>query len=226
MPAHLLDNPAWHAMVGPQAALSLRNGRAARYRGDVSLLAALETPTTEALRDLEALVAPEGAVLIAGVESLPALGSGWRLEDPMSLVQMLCQTPLDGSELEVELLGANHAHEVMALVEKTQPGPFLPGTLAMGRYVGVRDNRRLVAMAGERMRLRGFSEISAVCTEPSHQGRGLAEALVRKIAVSIQAAGDVPFLHVLADNPRAIRLYERLGFRERRRTRIAALVRC
>jgi predicted GNAT family acetyltransferase len=226
MSEQLLDNPIWHSLVGPQQALAVRNGRAARYVEGVSILAALETPTPEALTDMEALVAPEDVVLLSGVDALPDLGRSWRLGDPMTLVQMVCETTLAASKVEVVSLGAADANEVMILVEKTQPGPFLPGTLRMGRYLGVREGGRLVAMAGERMKPTGFTEVSAVCTDPSQRGRGLGEALVRKIAVPIQAAGCMLFLHVVEQNERAIALYERMGFRERRRTRIAPVVRC
>ena len=57
----------------------------------------------------------------------------------------------------------------------------------------------------------GWTEISAVCTDPAHRGQGLAARLVRAVAVGIREHGDVPFLHAAADNHAGIRLYERLG---------------
>jgi predicted GNAT family acetyltransferase len=109
-------------------------------------------------------------------------------------------------------LGAADVDEMLALVERTKPGPFLPRTHELGRYVGVRDGTRLVAMAGERLRCDGVTEISAVCTDGDHRGRGLASVLVADCVRHIRARGDTPFLHAAEDNTNAIRVYERLGF--------------
>ncbi len=90
----------------------------------------------------------------------------------------------------------------------------------MGTYLGIRHEGRLIAMAGERLRLPGWTEISAVCTDPEHRGRGLATRLVRAVAAGIRDRGDTPFLHAAAENTRAIRLYESIGFTLRRRSAI------
>jgi predicted GNAT family acetyltransferase len=117
---------------------------------------------------------------------------------------------------EAVVLGAADVPEMLDLVTRTRPGPFLQRTIALGTYLGVRRGEALVAMAGERMRPPGWTEISAVCTDPAHRGQGLAERLVRAVAVGIRARGDVPFLHAAADNHAGIRLYARLGFSHRR----------
>ena len=110
---------------------------------------------------------------------------------------------------------------MLALVERTRPGPFLPRTIELGTYLGVRDDGVLVAMAGERLHPPGWTEISAVCTDPAARGRGLATRLVRALVHGIRARGEQPFLHAAADNP-AIGLYESLGFRHRRGVTFAA----
>ena len=102
-----------------------------------------------------------------------------------------------------------------ALAELTQPGPFHARTHALGGFVGVRENGRLIAMAGERLQAPGFTEISAVCTHPDARGRGLAGKLMRLVAAGIVARGEQLFLHVYPHNKGAIALYERLGFRHR-----------
>ena len=102
------------------------------------------------------------------------------------------------------------------LVTRTEPGPWRPRTVEFGGYVGVRDRGALVAMAGERMRPPGFTEVSAVCTEPEYRGRGLAGGLTRVVAAAIAARGDRPMLHASAHNAGAVRLYESLGFRQTR----------
>ncbi|WP_278256083.1 GNAT family N-acetyltransferase [Nocardioides convexus] len=119
------------------------------------------------------------------------------------------------ARVEVVALGPADSAAMRALVERTKPGPFWERTHEMGRYVGVRDGDRLVAMAGERLRPPGATEISAVCTAPEARGRGLAAALVTDAAHAIAARGEQPFLHVAASNTGAIALYERLGFRVR-----------
>ncbi|MNR28329.1 putative acetyltransferase [compost metagenome] len=82
----------------------------------------------------------------------------------------------------------------------------------MGRYIGMRAQGRLVAMAGERMHPAGHVEISAVCVDDDWRGKGLAGRLMQRLQRDILQRGESPFLHVLSDNRNAIALYERLGF--------------
>ena len=112
-------------------------------------------------------------------------------------------------------MGEKDAADVLQLALLTRPGPFRAGTHALGRFLGVRDGRRLVAMAGERMKLDGHVEISAVCTHPDYRGRGYGGALMRAVGERILSEGDIPFLHAYAANKGAIALYRSLGFRKR-----------
>ena len=60
---------------------------------------------------------------------------------------------------------------MLELTAATEPGPFLPQTIQMGRVLGIRSSDgRLAAMAGERLRSTEFAEISAVCTHPEFRG--------------------------------------------------------
>ena len=113
-------------------------------------------------------------------------------------------------------LGAADVPEMLALVKRTRPGPFLPRTIELGPYLGVRRDGELIAMAGERLHPAGWSEISAVCTDERYRGQGLGSRLVRAIAAGIRERGERPFLHAAASNTGAIRLYESMGFRHRR----------
>ncbi len=119
--------------------------------------------------------------------------------------------------LEVALLGDDDVPDMLALAKLTEPGPFLARTPELGRYIGVRRNGRLLAMAGERFQVPGHVEISAVCTHPDARGEGLAAELTLNVAQSIREGGDEPFLHVLDHNENAIRLYQKLGFVIRRK---------
>ena len=118
--------------------------------------------------------------------------------------------------MEAVRLTAADVPEMLDLIARTRPGPFRPRTIEMGVYLGIRRDGRLVAMAGERLHPPGWTEISAVCTDPAFRRRGLATRLVRAVAAGIRARGETPFLHAAADNTEAIRLYESLGFRLRR----------
>ena len=73
-------------------------------------------------------------------------------------------------------------------------------------------------MAGERLHPPGWTEISAVCTDPAYRGQGLATRLVSAVAAGIADRGDRVLLHALATNTPAIDLYLSRGFRLRRYT--------
>jgi predicted GNAT family acetyltransferase len=223
---HLLDNPIWSSLTGSRHSdLGHRNGAAARYRADVSMLAAVAEPSPAALEDLAKLVDPEDSVLVMGLDGLDDVGPLWSRPFVLPLLQMVADTALDAPDQEFLTLGPEDVDDVMALVELTEPGPFLPGTLQLGRYIGWREEGRLVAMAGERMKPDGYTEISAVCTHPDFQGRGLGEAFVRAHTSHIQRSGLSACLHVFVENARAIALYERLGYRARRQLVVAQMLR-
>lgn len=214
-----LDEPVAAALQGPHAHLARRVGRAASYDRAVATFSAVPAdPTRQDWDDLAALLGPGR---FADLFSLPVTPpADWEPAFRLDGFQMVGSPASLTSEVRnpvVEELTADDVPEMLALVEQTRPGPFWKRTAEMGRYVGVRnDAGRLVAMAGERLRLPGSAEISAVCTAPEARGRGLAELLVRDVAARIIERGDQPFLHVAASNTGAIRLYERLGFVLRR----------
>jgi ribosomal protein S18 acetylase RimI-like enzyme len=207
----ILDNPAWAALTGPQADLAERHGRSARFRTDISPFAAVDDPADPAAwRDLAALAGPDEEPLLAapGLTAPP----GWTHAGGVPGVQLVGTGVRGVAEPEALVLTPGDMPEILALVERTRPGPFRKRTPELGTYLGIRRAGALVAMAGERMRLPGYTEISAVCTDPAFRGAGLAARLIGAVAAGIQARGDVPFLHTAHDNAAAIRLYERLGF--------------
>ncbi|SEN73668.1 GNAT family N-acetyltransferase [Actinacidiphila rubida] len=214
---HVLDNPVWAALAGPQRHFAEITGRAARFHTDVAPFVAVADPGDPgSWVDMGRLVGPGNIFPLTGGGALP---DGWAARRPLPGVQMVGTPALRGeTDAAAELLGPADVPEMLELVARTQPGPFLARTIELGAYWGVRDGGRLVAMAGERLRPPGWTEISAVCTDPEHRGRGLAGRLVRQVAVGIRARGDVPFLHAATVNSGAIRLYESLGFTARRST--------
>jgi ribosomal protein S18 acetylase RimI-like enzyme len=218
--SHPLDNPLWTALTGPQAHLAVRRGRAARFPSDVSPFAAVagarrpEEVDSAAWADLAALAGAAGTLVLPGAPAEPP--DGWEVVGAIPGVQMVDDGLDAAPDPEAELLGPADVPEMLDLVARTRPGPFLPRTITLGTYLGIRRGGALVAMAGERMRPPGFTEISAVCTDPAYRGQGLAGRLVRAVALGIRARGDVPILHAATDNATGIRLYRRLGFTLRR----------
>jgi ribosomal protein S18 acetylase RimI-like enzyme len=212
----VLDNPAWHALRGPQRRFGEVQAEAARYLPDVTPFAALpDSPSAESFRALAELVGPGGiAFLTRPVDAVP---EGWELVGEGLGVQMVGDhaqaAPVPDDAV---VLGAGDVDDMLALVARAEPGPFLPRTFELGTYLGIRaPDGELIAMAGERMRPPGFAEISAVCTDQRYRGRGLGAGLVRAMVGVIRDRGEVAFLHAAATNTGAIALYERLGFRVR-----------
>jgi ribosomal protein S18 acetylase RimI-like enzyme len=213
----VLDNPVWAALVGPHAHFAEANGRAARYPVDVSPFLALSDEADErAWADVRGLVGPGGRIGLAGPHLRPP--EDWAVDWRVEGVQLTGDGVVGAADAEAEVLGSADVPEMLDLVARTEPGPFRPRTIEMGRYLGIRRDGALVAMAGERLRPPGWTEVSAVCTDPAYRGQGLAGRLVRAVAAGIEARGERPFLHAAADNTGALRLYHALGFRLRRKT--------
>ena len=210
----LLDNPAWHSLE-LQPAFAQGAGHARRYLPDVDPLAALEDGgPPEAWADLRPLIQPrEGVHMLQPSFEVP---DDWRVLHQGTVVQMVgVEPPPPFDDIEFEALGPEDGPEMLALASATKPGPFAARTHELGQFVGIRDNGRLIAMAGERFVLPGMTEVSAVCTDPEYRGQGLAAALTAEISRQIFAREQQPFLHVVEENTTARRVYERIGFADR-----------
>lgn len=224
-PAHPLDRPVWSALTTRQASLAQGGGEAMRMAPEYGLFAAsadLSPAGVAALAKLE--IGDEGLGL---VETAPvAAPLGLVQISSAACAQMIADeiTPGDPSFAVVEL-GEADAPEMLALARLTRPGPFFEATHRLGRFVGVRMDGRLAAMAGERMKPAGFTEVSGVCTHPDHRRRGYAAGLMRMVARRILARGETPFLHAYQTNASAIALYGRLGFRIREQVFLTLLQR-
>ena len=215
-----LDNPVWSCLTTRFAHLALGDSRALRFQSDFSPLSAVRDARPE---NVAALLAPvesgeELSITAVEVGEVPAQ---WEILGRLRLVQMIRRerAPLPTSSDAVASLGANDVDDMLALVELTHPGPFRQRTVELGRFIGIRRDGNLLAMAGERMWIGDHREVSAVCTHPDAQGQGLARTLMAHVINGMLAAGQTPFLHVLSTNERAIATYEGLGFV--RRTEIA-----
>ena len=218
-----LDAPIWHALAGPHARLAQVKGRARRYPGEVSPFAAVEAHDDDALSDLAALV-PAGEVIAVFCPAEPLPEREWKCLFWIDGSQWVCESAVAPPARRPAALGDADVDAMLALAKRAEPGPFERRTIEMGHWFGFRDGAGpLLAMGGERMSVPAYTEVSGICTVPEARGRGLAEAVVREVASGIQARGETPFLHVRTGSPSeaiATGLYQRVGFRERRRFRL------
>ena len=216
----VLDNAVWHALTTHHAELAEVVGSARRYPPAVSSFTAVD----ELDADAWASLAKFGASVVLFRDEIPVPPEGWKETGTGAGHQMVLETLAPVAEVPFEVLDPADAGDMLALVEVSRPGPFEARTVELGRYLGVRDgDGGLVAMAGERLHLPGFTEVSAVTTHPDARGRGYAAALTVEVCRGILARGEVPVLHVAVGNDGARRIYERLGFVERRIVRFAIL---
>jgi ribosomal protein S18 acetylase RimI-like enzyme len=223
--SHPLDNPVRSSLTGPHAHFAQRHGNVLRYPVDVAPFIALpDVPDAADWDDVAALAGPGAPVALADVRVPPP--DGWEMTligEGVQLVDAGVDADAGGrADGEILRLGAADVPEMLELAARTEPGPFLPRTAELGVYLGIRRGGVLVAMAGERLHPPGWTEISAVCTDEAWRANGFATRLVRALVTGIRARGETPFLHAIASNTRAIRLYEALGFRLRRATVFSA----
>jgi ribosomal protein S18 acetylase RimI-like enzyme len=212
---HPLDNPIRASLAGPHARFAERRGNILRYPEDVApFLAMPDEPDEADWADAAALVGPGGLLPLPDVEAAPP--AGWEVLVAGEGVQMTGEDLQVAADPDAVLLGPGDVADMLDLTSRTKPGPFRPRTYELGTYLGIRVDGKLVAMAGERMHPAGWTEISAVCTDDAWRGQGLATRLVRAVGAGIRARGEIPFLHAVATNVTAIRLYEQLGFQHRR----------
>ena len=220
--AHPLDRVVWNALTSEQSRLALGNDRVLRYPADIAPFAAMADTEPASFNALRGLIAETGPVALVTPGAVPLPG-GFSVIRSETLQQMVWRDPEPASAWEHVRLGRSDVPDMLALIAATQPGPFAQRTIELGNYLGVRKQGRLAAMSGERMRLEGYTEISAVCVDPAFRGQGHAAGLMSLLISAIHARGETPFLHVLASNHGAIALYRNLGFVPRSQMHLTVL---
>ena len=210
--AHPLDRPVWSTLSTRQRALALGDDRALRFEPRYNVFGASADGAPENLAALADLIPTDGVLWVVEAEPFTP-PPGVAVVKTAICAQMVAQRPRPGErDFTFEDLTEADAPQMLALATLTEPGPFFEATHRLGAFVGIKQDGQLVAMAGERMRPEGFTEVSGVCTHPDHRGRGYAGRLMQVVAGRIVARGETPFLHSYASNLGAISLYESLGF--------------
>src|SRR6202050_3292692 len=220
---HSLDNVIWQALTTRDSPFAESFEKARRFVREVTSLCAFEEPSPQGYAALAGLVGVGGTgALFLDSEYEPR--PGWDLVAAAPLLQMVCENrggrsvrsdSVESASAEIVRLGVQDSPEMVGLADLTKPGPFGRRTHELGTFMGIRWQGKLVAMAGERLKVPGYTEVSAVCTHPEHTGYGYARILMTEVMQRIRSRGETPFLHVREDNVRAIELYNRLGFSQR-----------
>ena len=213
---HVLDNPGWNALISGNKNLALGNDEVRYFAPDVSPFIGLKDKSAAQFGQLYNMIDNDRIIgFISNTES--ETPKNWKLIQPNKTFQMIYDSPASPAEVEIELVPLNEQHvpQMLELTKLTNPGPFAPRTIDFGHYYGVFDGDKLVAMAGQRLHIFEYTEISAVCTHPDYLGRGYAKQLLLGHIHRMRAANNIPILHVRTTNERALKVYENVGFRSR-----------
>lgn len=212
---HKLDNPVWYALSENHSAFALDYDGTKFYNPDYCPFGSfiLSESTLKAIKQYELLT---DSFFIVGEK--PEIDDSLTIIKELICLQMVIQDKIQlPTGTEILKLTENHNDELLQLVNLVQPGYFKTQTPLLGNYYGIFKEAQLIAVAGERMKMNDFTEVSAIITHPDHTGKGYAKQLISHVVNSILDESKTPFLHVVENNIGAISLYEKLGFVTRRK---------
>ncbi|MGZ3833943.1 MAG: GNAT family N-acetyltransferase, partial [Mucilaginibacter sp.] len=207
---HVLDNPAWNALISGNKHLAHGREQVRYFDREVSPFVGLEENSPRNFSVLHEQVPHNNPILFVAPNETE-FPAQWKVLQFIKGLQMVCYIEKEQDLVQRQMvpLTDEHIPQMLALTKLTNPGPFAAKTIEFGHYQGVFEQDKLVAMAGQRLHVFEYAEVSAVCTHPDHLGKGYARELLLRQMHRIKAASGVPFLHVRYDNERAISLYER-----------------
>jgi GNAT superfamily N-acetyltransferase len=213
---HVLDNPAWNALVSGNSSLSFGNQNIKYFDTEVSPFAAFNENTSENFLRLHNMLPHNRPVLFVSPKEIE-IPVAWKILRVIHGVQMVCDPVKIQEQASAVLvpLTVGHVPQMLEITQLTNPGPFASKTIDFGYYQGIFEGDQLVAMAGQRLHTYNYAEVSAVCTRPGHTGKGYARQLILSQINRMKASGEIPYLHSRADNDRALKVYEGLGFKTR-----------
>lgn len=222
---HVLDRPIWSALATRHAGLAEGGRLARRYPASIAPFAATGEDGAGSLAALTGLAAPGERMLIVMADRI-TVPEGLVTLSEAPVVQMIADEPPQRvADERIEPLTEADAAEMLALAELTKPGPFSLRAQSLGKFWGIKLGERLVAMAGERMKQPGLTELSGVCTHPDVRGEGLGRLMSLYVAGQIFGRGEQAYLHAYAGNTAAIALYRSIGFRLRSDMNLALVAR-
>ncbi len=210
--SHPLDAPIWCSLATHQSDLAQGDQFARRYPAHTAPFAAMADTSPKSYASLATIIPKGGQVALFTTEKLEP-PSEFFVVARNTIEQMIMVSPQPKrTSASYEVMAGHDAEEMTSLVQKTNPGPFSKNTPDLGTFIGIREKGNLIALAGERMRLPHFTEVSTICVHPDHRRLGHAQGLIVALVEQINERNETPFLHVLSSNSVAISLYEKLGF--------------
>lgn len=220
-----LDNPVWNALNTSHSQYAVGQPHVKCYQSSILAFVGYEQGISVDLSSVDDLVKKEQVFFMVG--DLPVLPPHWKVVKELPCLQMVLQLPVkfEDQGVIVSELRAEHSAAMFDLVNRVQPGLYQPDTRFLGNYYGVWQDDKLVAIAGERMRVDNMVELSAICTDPAYTGRKYAQHLIAHLCSTNSEKGNIPFLHVLQSNERAIKVYDYMGFTTRRMINFHAMIR-
>ena len=218
---HVLDNPVWNALISGNQSLSFGTKTIKYFSDDVAPFVGFKEYTFENFNILYNNIKDGRRCAVISANEI-AFPDSWKIIEHLNVLQMVYTSPSVTfvNNKNIVSLEDQNTEEMIQLTQLTHPGPFKNGTISFGHYEGIFDNGKLVAMAGQRLHPSPYTEISAVCTHPDFLKKGLASQLILSQVHRILSVSEIPFLHVLTDNAKAIKLYNELGFTKRSKIHI------